>query len=203
MRALKRLIEGVRAILEVFDKKTASDADQIPSDAEIRDSLQKTLLDSYGQEYESLVKISAGIETKSQGNVAIAGIFVAGMFVFVKDLKPKMTCYETAFLTAAICLLLGSIVLSMLSLRVRKNPAPPSGDAMDTLVSPLLQLTSGAELKERFPFLIKDQVRLWQNVVTRAVANIRTKARFLLSAQICLGLAIAIMAALTVTQVLR
>jgi hypothetical protein len=202
LKTLKRITQAILAALGVPDKESA-DVDTVSGEAEIRDSVRKTLLDSYAEEYKSLSTIWTGMETKAQGNIAVAGIFIAGVFIFVKDFRSCMGCYEKIFLAVTICVLLSSVVLSMLSLIVRRNAVPPFGEVMDKLASPLLNATTGTELKERLPLIVNDQLGLWRNVVSRGWANIRAKAHFLLAAQICLSVAVAAIAVLTILQVFR
>ena len=93
----------------------------------IREFLRKNLFDSYRDEYKEISDIWRGLETKAQGNIAIAGIFIAGAFAFIAKPETGIHWLEKQFLIASLVFLVISVVSSVLVLKVREVYFPPMG----------------------------------------------------------------------------
>ena len=81
----------------------------------------KDILDSLRAEYRELSETWRHIESKAQGAVTILGIFLAGVFAFIRLLPEDATPVEKWFLVAALALLAFSIVCAVLALRIRRK----------------------------------------------------------------------------------
>ena len=170
--------------------------------SKLRESLNKTVLDSYRDEYKELNDTWKNLEGKAQGAVAIAGIFIAGAFAYTREIGPQGIRYEKIFLGASILCLIISVGLSILALKVRTVAAPPMGEHVDNLVQDLLQVDNDAELLERIPRFVADQVASWRVVSQEANESIKLKAKYLWGAHLCLAFAILTIALLSVLKLL-
>src|SRR5207237_1254243 len=112
-----------------------------------RNAVHEMVLATYQKCYEELAINWGSIDGKAQGTVTIAGIFVAGIFGFVKSLsdhrasvKPgsailsvcliseklcvRNTTLENSLLGLSVCALFASVLLGVFALRLRGSPAP-------------------------------------------------------------------------------
>ncbi|MDQ3474098.1 MAG: hypothetical protein M3447_10210 [Acidobacteriota bacterium] len=53
------------------------------TDLEIRETWRKATLDAFLDEYREQTETWRSLETKAQGNIAVAGIFVAGSLAYI------------------------------------------------------------------------------------------------------------------------
>jgi len=128
-----------------------------------RESLLKTVLESYPEEYKEFVNNWHSLEGKAQGSVAIAGIFIAGAFAYLRENIALMNCYQKTLLGCGIVCLLITVAYSIMALRIRKLPAPPMGEYLDKIVCDLLRVKD-SELLERIPLFVQDQIIGWRIV---------------------------------------
>ena len=170
--------------------------------SKIREFLRKTLLDSYRDEYKELADIWRGLETKAQGNIAIAGIFIAVVFAFIREAGQQSYWAERACLGLALIFLVISVIFSIMVLRVRQAPFPPMGGFVDKMFIDHLNIKDDAELLERLPLLINDQAKAWRQVKEMVVTSNKSKARNLWAAQVFLLAAILTFATLTLLRII-
>jgi hypothetical protein len=168
----------------------------------LRESLPQAVLDSYREEYKELVDAWKTLEVKAQGAVAIAGIFIAGAFAYVRDVG-QAHLYERLSLSLSIFCLMISVVLSIFALKVRTVAATPLGEHIDKLVQDLLQINSDAELLERMPRFVSEQITSWRVARTEAHESNRSKAKYLWAAQVLLTIAILTVAQLSISKLWR
>jgi hypothetical protein len=178
---------------EVFEEDLS-----ITPPADPRESLLKTALDAYRDEYEKLAEIWRSIEVKAQGNIAIAGIFIAGAFAFVRDIiRPSPNCQKHIFVVA-LGLLVASVIFSLLALRTRSMLRPPGGEIVSKLVGDLLPLISEKDFEDRMPAFIENQIKGWKQSVEGVRKANEDKASHLWVAQLSLLAAILLVAVLTI-----
>jgi hypothetical protein len=170
----------------------------IPPPADPRESLLKTVLDAYRDEYEKMVGSWRGLEGKAQGNIAIAGIFIAGAFAFVRDIIRTSPNYQKHIFVVVLVLLVVSVINSLLALRIRSVPGPPGGEMLSKLVGDLLPLISEKDFEDRMQAFIGDQIKGWKQCVEKVREANGDKAVYLWVAQLALLAAILLVAALTI-----
>jgi hypothetical protein len=168
---------------------------------EMKESLRQASLEAYREDYKKLTDTWHNLEGKAQGNVAIAGIFIAGAFAFIREIEKNAYLHEKIFLATAITCLVISVVLSILTLRIRWVAFPPVGENVDRLVADLLRISDPTEFSNRLPLFFNDQIAEWR-IVNDAVdeAN-KLKAKHLWRAQLFLLSSIIIIALLLFTRI--
>lgn len=170
--------------------------EQISEDVpKIREFLRKALLDSYKDEYKELAEVWRGIETKAQGNIAITGIFIAGVFIFLREINSQTFWAEKLILGLAVVLFIISVYLAIFALQVRQTRFPPMGGFADNMFIDLLRF-GDVELCERLPRFINDQANAWSQVKEDIIASNEVKAAYLWWAQQFLLFAVAAIATL-------
>jgi hypothetical protein len=162
--------------------------------------LASDALASYREEYRELSETWRHLESKAQGTVAIAGIFLAGVFAFVRALSESAGIWDKILLLAAVSLLVLSVLSAILALRVRQVAGPPVGDSLDALVKDLLG-PEGATQEDLVAF-VRDQTGMWADANKDVHEHNQTKAGHLFRAQILLLIAILVVAFLTGMAVL-
>ena len=162
--------------------------------------LASDALTSYREEYRELSETWRHLETKAQGTVAIAGIFLAGVFAFVRTLSDNASFCDKALLLIAVLLLVLSVLFAILVLRVREVTSPPIGDSLDTLVKDLL--SPGEATQEDLVAFVRDQTGMWADANKETHRHNQIKADHLFRAQILLLIAVVVVAVLTSLSIL-
>lgn len=170
------------------------------STAEIKESFRQAVLDAYLIEYKELSETGRGLESKAQGSIAVAGIFIAAAFAYIRDITPIALSPEKILLGLAILLLVLSVILSILALRVRKVTAPPLGEFTHYYIKDLLQVTDEAAFQEYLPVVFNDHATRWLNIKQETYKLNQIKARYLWSAQLFLMASILTVALLTLIK---
>src|SRR3954465_5367592 len=94
---------------------------------------QKEVLDSYKKEFDSLVGSFRDLDSKAQGTVAIAGVFLAAALAFMNR-EGVLNSYVSRNLAIFIVLSrTAAIAFSVQALRIRRLPNLPSGDDVSGL----------------------------------------------------------------------
>lgn len=169
---------------------------------EIHLELSRVALDAQKEEYRELIEMWKGIETKAQGNIAIAGIFFAGLALFLRHGQADLISPIQAILIATVVALVSSVIFSMLALYVSGVAAPPVGDNVNTLVHDLRQVDDQTELNLRYPLFFLDQLREWRIANPLVEGVCRRKASRLLMAQYLLLAAIVGVSSLLILKIL-
>lgn len=103
----------------------------------------KFVYDSCKEEYKDIYENWKLIDTKAQGNIAISGIFAAGLFAISGRVEPSY--YLKLLFTCTWVLLLLSISASIAVLLIRKVSMPPFGseikDEFDEILSSGIEIT--------------------------------------------------------------
>lgn len=179
-------------------KQEVSDAARDAWREEYR-NLMEVALNAYRDEYREIADAWRNMEMKAQGAVAIAGIFAAAVFAFVRDLEKEGGRSQKVLIVATMVFLICSVTFSILCLYVRRVTAPPLGETIDKKVRHLLsEMVSDNDMPARLQNLKSEQASLWRRVnVDASMAN-ETKAKWLLAAQVSLIMAILMVGMLTV-----
>lgn len=167
----------------------------------VRESLLKTVLESYREEYKRIVDNWNRLEGKAQGSVAIGGIFIAGALAYFRENSQIIHCYQKYLFGASIVCLLSTVIFSILALRIRGLPVPPVGEYLDKLVCDLLKV-SDSELLGRIPSLVEDQITQWRIVRSSLVGLNFRKANNVWIGQIFLVIAILIVGILALSTII-
>ena len=172
----------------------------MPTVAEIHDSLREATLDAYRDEYGEYSETWRTLETKAQGNIAVAGIFIAGSLAYLTKTDLNLAQHEQVFLLAAIICLIVSVVLSIIVLRSEEVTPPPLGSFVSHFSSVLLTKTNQTELETYVVTFFNDHAKQWEQVISEIRDGNDTKALFLWRAQLLLIIAIFAVAALSLSK---
>ena len=175
----------------------------MPED-DIRLSLEKEALEAYKEEYKDLLASFQGMDTKAQGVVAIAGIFIGGLFAFLNSSSFTRTTPAILFMLVAIIVLVGSVLLAILVLRVRDTAGVPPGQHTSQILDDLLAL--GLEdnaLKASLPGFYGDKSRAWSGCVDAVKVDVDKKSDFLWGAQLMLAFGVSCVALMTIFKLLE
>lgn len=168
----------------------------------IEETLRREALEAYREDYKELVDNWRSLESKAQGAVAIAGIFIAGAFAFIREIDTNTYLIEKILLVAVILFLITSVAFSVYALKIRAIAAPPFGANVERLVNDLLNIEDQSEIAERLPNYINDQISEWKKVNGEVEIAIESKAERLWRAQRALLYAILTIAVLTLVAIL-
>ena len=177
------------------------DSDLETHGREKRRSLREAVLGSYRDEYKELGDAWRGLETKAQGTVAIAGIFLAGAFAYIREISAQTSLGQKLLLVCAIVCLVTSVCLSVLALEVRRVAAPLVAGRVDQLVKDLLAVADDNEFLDRLPDFYSDQAAAWREVNQQSHEANQSKARRVWNAQGFLLAAIILVALLLLARV--
>jgi hypothetical protein len=168
-----------------------------------RGDLFKSVLDAYRVEYGELYQTWRSIDTKAQGNVAIAGIFLAGLFVYVKDIDPAGLWWQKTVLVVSGCALVFSVLIAVLVLQVRIRWSPQVGKNIEKLAHDLLDLSDESDMGNRLPAFQSDQVEGWKNSVDKIREIVTGKANKLYCAQVLLAVGVVCIAIITILKIVE
>lgn len=103
------------------------------------------------------------LDTKSQATTAIAGVFIAAAFVFVRNTQLHLACFEKILLTLVIFTLVLSIGFAIRAMRVRDVPMPFTGlealNITNSIISDHEQHSPLASLENPYNNLLSDHIR--------------------------------------------
>jgi hypothetical protein len=180
----------------------ANQDETIVAAGKIKETLLKLVIESYRDGYKELADAWRNLETKAQGNIAISGIFIGGVFAYIQKVDPQLQQNEKILLGLAAFFLVVSVIFSVISLKIRTVPAPPLGGFVDKLVTDLIECAvDDGDLITRIPALCYDQISGWRDVEIKVIESIRLKARSLKGAQIFLTVAILTVGLLTLLKI--
>ena len=175
----------------------------MPED-DVRVSLEKEALEAYKEEYKDLLASFQGMDTKAQGVVTIAGIFIGGLFAFLNSSNFARTTATILFLLVAIIVLIGSVLLAILVLRVRDTTGVPPGQSTSQILDDLLVLGLADDaLKAALPGFYGDNSRAWSGCVDAIRADVEKKSDLLWGAQLTLAVGVFFVALMTILKLLE
>ena len=190
---LARLRELNKLIIELITTQQGASKAPGPSAETLismRRTLRQTVLDSYREEYKELSDVWKSLETKAQGTVTIAGIFIAAAFTFAKDLTSgRLDHYGKLFLGGAIIFLIPTIILSVLVLRRRTIKWIPAGTDVESWADAIANVPD-EELAENARRFIDEYSGVWKQTVESTREATDKKEALLYAAQVLLLFAI-------------
>ena len=164
--------------------------------AELR---EKALAASY-DEYKELTGAWRNLDAKAQGNVTVAGIFIAGVFTYLTAF-PNLGVFEAVVLTATILFLVACVIFSVLVFRVGEMPPHYLGDFMREMVGDLQEKTDG-EFPEYLLRFYTAHARGWDKSSKQLIKKNKHKGKRLWQAEVCLLIAILSAAVLVVFKLI-
>jgi hypothetical protein len=168
----------------------------------VRVSLEKEASEAYKEEYKDLLASFQGMDTKAQGVVAIAGIFIGGLFAFLNSSNFVRTPSSMLFLLVGIIVLIGSVLLAILVLRVRDTAGVPPGQQTSQILDDLFALTDDA-IKSALPGFYGDKSRAWGLSVDAVRIDVEKKSDLLWGAQLMLAVGVSCVALMTILKLLE
>ena len=168
---------------------------------ETRETWRKTTLDAFRDEYREHSEIWRSLENKAQGNIAVAGIFVAGSLAYLTKSDVKLYPHEVIFLLAAVVCLIVSVVLSILTIKTQEITPPPLGSFVNHFTRVLLGMDPIC-FKGFLATFYADHANQWIKVIAELRESNETKAQLLWRAQEFLIAAILAVAALSLSKLI-
>jgi hypothetical protein len=169
--------------------------------AEEKESLREQVLEACFDEYKELIAIWRNIDIKAQGNITVAGIFIAGAFTYLSKISQKPEDYEQVLFVLAIMFLVFSVILSILVLWIRNSPHPPLGDLLVPVAKRMLDLDDET-FHEYWVEVFYTRVDAWTSARHLLRSSNETKGHLLWTAQMFLVIAILWAASLFVAKIL-
>lgn len=157
--------------------------------------------EAYREQYRDLSDKWKLLETKAQGTIAIAGIFVAAAGGFLRESMPAMGLIEKTLLMVAVALLFMSVVFAMCALWIRGVVSLPGGNDIRAIVELMATLSLDDDYPERLPGLMRDQSTLWERTIESLAPVVASKSRWVLRAQMILMSAILLITIVFVTLI--
>lgn len=168
--------------------------------SEIKNEIMQFAYDCSAREHEELSDTWKLLDTKAQATAAIAGVFVAAAFAFVRNTSLNVGPTEKWLLSLALLFLTASILCAVLAMVVRPISMPLSGaDAAKSVGDVLRQ--SESELPERQTNLIADAVTQWAGVNDEIRNALVSKGKRVEQSQAALVAATLIVTSLTIVAI--
>ena len=164
--------------------------------------LPRLAFETYREEYRDLSDTWRNLDAKAQGLGAIAGIFLAALFAWAREVPDDYGVRIRYLIVLSIGLLVASIVSAVLALQVRRVSAPPLGEETASMVRDILHKQKPDELPERIALFYNDQVTAWKDTNEDMSAQCEQKATRLFIGQCALLLSAVLVAVLTAMAVL-
>jgi hypothetical protein len=173
--------------------------DDAGTEATRADLREKALAASY-DEYKELTAAWRNLDTKAQGNITIAGIFIAGAFAYLTKISQPPALYEKVFFVFAMIFLVISVVLSIKVLEIRN--VPPHYLGFMRQIASHLQEQADEELKNSLPVFYNYHSSLWASANEKMIKLNKEKGEYLWAAQVFLVIAILTAVMLTILKIL-
>jgi hypothetical protein len=158
-------------------------------------------LDAYREEYRELIDVWRHLDTKAQGITAIAGVFLAGVLAWARDLPDTFGVLERGLLALAALCLTASVVVALLSLEAHSFNGPPLGRAVDEERQAVIEKLLPGEHVERLDNLLNDLLAGWGNTIDEVHEVAARKGRLVRWGQRALVVAPIAVAAIVLTRV--
>jgi len=167
---------------------------------ELRREMLRDVLTEYKAEHARLVDRWKMLETKAQGAVAIAGIFLGGVFTFIRDLETGAPAAEPWLLIVIALLLTLTVVCSVMALRVSPVTDPAPGKEEERMAKDLAGRET-AEIRSFEPAMYFERFEVWRPVTGDLRAMVYRKAGWLAVAQYAILAAVVLMCVVSVVLV--
>ena len=149
-------------------------------------------------EYKDLSETWKLLDAKAQATTAIAGIFLAAVFNFVRPPASQLPVSLRVLLGLVVVALVASVLLALLAMRIRSVPSLPASEQAAAMVTDLLE-TAESEVQARHRGLLADTVNVWIPVNRKVQEANAAKAMWLERSQWSLMAAAVLVALVTVS----
>jgi hypothetical protein len=168
----------------------------------IKERLLRAVLDAHQDEYHDAWDTWKHLDVKAQGSIAIAGVFLAGIFAYAGRVPADACLYHKLIIVGAVACVAFSVMFAMLALRLREVAPPPLGSEVGEMVAHILSRDEGDALREREVNFSSDRIRLWGDVNEEMRSVNGKKAGHLKATQWLLFAVVVLATWLTIGQVL-
>ncbi len=152
----------------------------------LRDELRELLLSALAEQYKESTETWKALETKSQGTITVAGIFLAAVFAFARE-AASIDPLPRILIGITTVLLVASVAVALLSLEVRPVAPPPLGDFVDSGVRDLLKLPDSDLTEDKIAIYVIDRATEWKSANESLARENKKKAKQVWASQILLG----------------
>lgn len=133
------------------------------------------------EEHADLSTQWSNLDSKAQATASIAGIFVAAILTFVRELSASAALEERLALNVAVILLTTCILLAVLALRIREVDSRPSEEIMKMITD---LVDSGEESSSQYlRTFANTHANAWKQVNADIYKSVRVKANYTFAAQ--------------------
>lgn len=167
--------------------------------AEAHKELHEKALEASYDEYKELTAAWRSLDTKAQGNITVAGIFVAASVAYLTKFD-RLGLDERVILLFTVVFLIVCVALSLIVLYVREMPPHYLGGFMRKVAADL-KGASEEKLKAYLPAVYTTHANLWDTSSEELIRANKRKGEFLWLAQVSLIVAIAMAAMLVVLKI--
>ena len=144
---------------------------------------------AYEYEYRDSADNWKVLDTKAQGSVAVAGIFIAGSLALAQRFTGGTAVASRIVLGVGALLLLIAVGCALVVLKIRSVDAPPDGQSVSDLIKDVI--AGGDPVSdERYVRHLHDRIKAWHKGNGQVSKANSSKATWLWAAQLCLGGAI-------------
>jgi hypothetical protein len=175
-------------------------------DAVSRSQRLELVLRAAEREYDDLSKTFVALDGKAQNTIIAAGIFLAAITAFLDQARLQQylqigRCFALFFLGGAAVLLVGSIIASLLGMRIRRVPTPLNAGDLGRMVDDVLALHSSELNEPTHENFLRDQIEAWRGTLDGMAAVNGNKATAALVGQVLLVIAAVFLGVLLVARV--
>jgi hypothetical protein len=160
-------------------------------------SLLDKVVEECRQEHSTLFTHWNALDTKAQGTIETAGIFVAGILAFISAIARTDSRADRLLLSLAAVLLAACILSALRVLFVRKGGSPPAAADFLRLVDD--EVREGSRGSGDHCSLSRSHIRMWTDAsaAVRRIVESKTHYQRLAHCLLAGAVALAILAALT------
>ncbi len=165
-----------------------------------KEALRACVVNSYQEAYKERADNWKSLETKAQGSITVAGIFIAGAFAYIDKGAAGMTPPQQLLVVAAVVSLVASVLLAVYALKIQEILPPPYGGFVKVNVERFLDIGDEAEFRERVEYFDYDLTSQWEEVLSVIDRQLRKKVDLLANAQASLVFAVVVVAVLAISR---
>ena len=143
------------------------------------------------KDYERRKDVSKTLEGKAQSNITVAGIFIAAIFAFIRDVNAlNLNPVGKCVLVAAIVLLIASVLCSVCVFILTITRQPLTGAQLHNTVTDLVSRATAADIEKNLSVFkitfVSMQIEGWVKSVDSIARANNWKTFFLISAHVFL-----------------
>jgi len=160
-----------------------------------------SVVNGYREEYAELSETWRHIDGKAQVTASISGVFLAAIFAFIRDIKSVIPSELMRIgMQFTIIILMLSVVFAVLALWIRNVSTAPLGQPLDEITKDFLSVPEKERELRVYDFM-RDQIEPWPEINQEIHKKNISKARFVISSQVSLLVAIIITAILSILMI--